>query len=203
VSCVYSYIVANQLDSLTPFVALRLLHLSPENNADPDEPSVMASIFTEACMQIGFILATMTCLKPLLRPFHSGYLITTADTNLSGYKTGIRGRKGSEYLMLSAVKDNASTKPATTATTVSVADPPDDANTQPAPPSKAFIPERRGSHRSPVVRHERLNGSTDSEQMFISKTQTWTVEYEGRSRSERATAAPSASCSSDEGHEHS
>lgn len=198
-SCVCLRIVANQLDSITPFVVLRLQNLSPESNTDQDEPRVMASIFTEACMQIGFILATVTCLKPLLRPFHSGYIITTADANLSGYKTGIRGRKGSEYLMLSAVKDTSSNKPATT---VSVADSSDNTNAQPAPPAKAFIPERHGSHRSPVVRHERMNGSTDSEQMFISKTQTWTVEYERRARSERAGVS-STRCSSDEGHGNS
>lgn len=197
-SCVSRVLSLISFDRLTPFVALRLQYLSPENNPDRDEPTVMASIFTEACMQIGFILATVTCLKPLLRPFHSGYLITTADTNLSGYKTGIRGRKGSEYLMLSAVKNSSTNKPAAT---VSVAEPPSNANAQPAIPSKAYVPDRHESHRGAVERHERSNGSMDSEQMFISKTQTWTVEYEGRSRSDRG-ATSSARCSSDEDHEN-
>lgn len=191
---------ADLKDSLAPLVALRLMYLSPGRNTDRDEPRVMASLFTEACMQIGFILATLTCLRSILRPFHSGFLITTADTNTSGYKTGVRGRKGSEYLMLSAIKDSAagSKKPAIHA---SVQDPPSNAINTPAPPPKAFIPEPYGTQQSGFVGPGVSNSSRDSQQMFISKTQTWTVEYEESTRGSRAATSTSR-CSSDEDHEH-
>lgn len=181
-------------------MALRLLHLSPERNTDRDVPRILASVFTEACMQIGFILATLTCLRSILRPFHSGFLITTVDTSTSGYKTGVRGRKGSEYLMLSAVKDSGSTKPAGQASVVDQSgSAPAHANGPPAQPPKAFIPDPYGTHQSAIVGHGGSNGSRDSQQMFINKTQTWTVEYE---ESTRGRATSMARCSSDEGHEH-
>lgn len=172
---------------------------------------LMASIFTEASMQIAFILVSLTCLKPFLRPFHSGHLITTADANtkLSGYKTthrgGGRSYKSSDYVMLSTTKDKDAasstrasghktySRPAVAVTAAEApTSAPIGAQNQPASPPRALVPNsrgNRGSYHGTVMRQERLKGSSDSEQMFISKTQTWTVEYEDRhSQSRRGVA---------------
>ena len=148
----------------------------------------MASIFTEACMHLAFILVSMTCLKPFLRPFHSGHLITTADTKISGYKTGRRSHKSSDYVMLSTTKDTSISKPAVT---VTASEPPrrTAGDAKPAPPPRAFAPDSHGAYRSTVVRQGRQDGSSPSEHMFISKTQTWTVEYEDKSRRDRRAVA--------------
>lgn len=147
----------------------------------------MIGVFTEACMHIGLMLTTVTSLKPFLRPFHEGHVITAADSKLSGYKSGPRGHKSSQYLMLSTAKDTSVSKPAVT---VSLASPRGAADGPPAQLPKAFVPDSHGAHRSMVdVPQEPQFDNSDSERMFISKTQTWTVEYEDRSRGRGASGS--------------
>jgi hypothetical protein len=38
-------------------------------------PSAVEDIFIQLVMQIGLMLTTMTCLKPMLHLFHAGYFV--------------------------------------------------------------------------------------------------------------------------------
>ena len=51
------------------------------------------------------MLASVTCLKPFLRPFHSGYFVSTAPSNgISGYTTGPKNSRADAYYELSAAR---------------------------------------------------------------------------------------------------
>ena len=64
-------------NSLIPIVVGRIYLLSPTNNENPNFSSIMVNILTEGAMFYSLIAECMTCLKPFLRAFHSGYGFST------------------------------------------------------------------------------------------------------------------------------
>ena len=90
-----------------PIIALRVWHLSPYKNADPTLPGLTSSIFTEAAMEGALILASITCLKPFLRPFHSGYFVGTANSTAPAiFGTAVKSAP-TTYYELSAARSTA------------------------------------------------------------------------------------------------
>ncbi|KAK0301950.1 hypothetical protein LTR29_015541 [Friedmanniomyces endolithicus] len=69
---------------VAPVIALRLWQLSPPVTADPNTPPLNADILTEGALELAFMLASITCLKPVMKPFHSGYVISTAHVSGGG-----------------------------------------------------------------------------------------------------------------------
>ncbi len=70
---------------LVPVVAGRLFFLSPSNvDARSVHAITISYIFTEAAMQYSLMSECMTCLKPFLQPFHSGYGVS------QNYSTDLR-----------------------------------------------------------------------------------------------------------------
>ena len=64
--CLISY-------SLIPIVTARLYFISVAHKHQSTSASIMAQIFTEMAMQYSLMAECMSCLKPFLQPFHSGY----------------------------------------------------------------------------------------------------------------------------------
>jgi hypothetical protein len=56
-------------------------------------------------MQIGLILTTMTCLKPVSRPFHAGYFVRHTEVDGSGQRTMLKAISGGAYYLYSGLKD--------------------------------------------------------------------------------------------------
>ena len=164
-------------------MAFRLYHLSGYEASDPDQPSLTAGILTEACMDTAFILASVTCLRPFLRPFHRGYFLSTAGTKGSGYKSSVTGSHGNAYYMLSAAREAPDDQtPRQKTTTHDGVDEEEGAgHHQLASVPKAVISPARGvrvSHCQTETPEERAHGGSDGRRMTISKTKSWTVEYE-------------------------
>ncbi|KAK3062659.1 hypothetical protein LTR53_019262, partial [Teratosphaeriaceae sp. CCFEE 6253] len=87
-----------------PVIALRLWQLSPSADPNPDHPRIYAYILTEGAMELAFILASITCLKPVMKPFHSGYVVSTAPQ--SGYTSAAKVSHRDAYMELSAAKSS-------------------------------------------------------------------------------------------------
>ncbi|KAK4556125.1 hypothetical protein LTR86_006822 [Recurvomyces mirabilis] len=101
---------------VAPVIAIRLWLLSPSSNPTPNNPNVPASVFTQATLQLTFVLASITCLKPFLRPFHSGYAVSAAPSggynatfNTGGYSTGGKRSRNDPYVDLSTAGKSAAT----------------------------------------------------------------------------------------------
>ena len=92
------------LRRVLPIIALRIWHLSPLKNPDPTLPDLTSSIFTEAAMDGALILASITCLKPFLRPFHSGYFVGTANSSAPAIFGTAAKSAGATYYELSAAR---------------------------------------------------------------------------------------------------
>lgn len=175
---------AEVLYRLIPIVALRLWYLSPSKNTDPNNPAITAGIYTEVALECAFMLSNITCLKPFLRPFHSGYFVSTVDNkNSGGYLTTKDSvSRGDAYYMISTARSATDNKdgPIVQGERESVS-PEKQSNVERNARAPAFRPDH-SSHRATV-----LSGDDDqiapveregSEDMIISKTQAWTVSYE-------------------------
>ena len=121
-------------------------------------------------LDLTFILASVTCLKPFVRPFHSGYVVST--TPASGYASTSKNLHRDAYVELSAVKSAAGNE------------------------DGAIIQTRRGRdsrgykksavvYRPDQVDQEATVSSANegqpyskSHDMSISRTQAWPVSYE-------------------------
>ncbi|KAK5151498.1 hypothetical protein LTS14_009342 [Recurvomyces mirabilis] len=76
---------------ILPVVAARLAQLQPSTNGTPPKFNTAATLLTEAELELIFVLASVTCLKPLFQPFHPGFF-ATANPNLA--VTGYTNRPG-------------------------------------------------------------------------------------------------------------
>ncbi|KAK5702463.1 hypothetical protein LTR17_022296 [Elasticomyces elasticus] len=85
-----------------PIIALRLWKLLPGQNTDTTMPSIAAEILTEVAMETALNLASVTCVKPFLRPFQEGgYISTTTPNAPASYGiTGASRSRSEAYLML-------------------------------------------------------------------------------------------------------
>ena len=123
------------------------------------------------------MLASATSLKPFLRPFHTGYVFSTADVKGSGYSTAGTNSRGNAYYMLSTAKfttdnDGGVVQTKKDEEVEGHADQEDVARLPTSLPRA-----HRAGHPSQRIK-TREHGRTDSEQMIISKTEEWTVTYE-------------------------
>ncbi|KAK3673378.1 hypothetical protein LTR78_006611 [Recurvomyces mirabilis] len=84
-------IIMLSLPSILPVVAARLAQLQPSTNGTPPKFNTAATLLTEAELELIFVLASVTCLKPLFQPFHPGFF-ATANPNLA--VTGYTNRPG-------------------------------------------------------------------------------------------------------------
>lgn len=186
-------LVAKLTCRLIPVVGVRLWFLSPSKNIDPNHPVITAGVYTEAALELAFMLSNITCLKPFLRPFHSGYFVSTIDTKNSGYPTTKDSTsRGDTYYMISRAKSTADNKDGSMVQDsevdgISSQTWSDTERTGKAP---AFRPDRT-SHRVTVLSNNDGQVVTrdreGSEDMIISKTQAWTVSYEDDQRKNSAS----------------
>lgn len=155
----------------------------------------MASIFTEIALEAAFMLSNITCLKPFLRPFHSGYFVSTVDAKSSGYKnTKDSSSRGDTYYMISRARSTNGNKDDVAAHGALESMSQDNqSDIEGSARGPAFRPDHT-SHRATV-----LSGSGElvpridregSEDMIISKTQAWTVSYEDDQRKSPAEPVP-------------
>lgn len=158
---------------IVPFVALRLVHLSPSKTLDTSRPRLIAGIFTEIVMNFSFILSSITCAKPFLKPFHSGYFIGTSNQkSFHGNAKSDSKSNGNSYRILDAT------------TSQSVNDrsiQQDDRvvhNADSYGDKGLFRPEPISHHvavSSKAGRHQ----PSPSDHMAIAQTKSWAVSYEG------------------------
>lgn len=138
-------------------------------------------------MDLAFMLASITCLKPFMRPFHSGYSVST--TKGATYNTTGKASRSDAYLMLSAARSvgGAKDKPAVRVTSQGDHQAP---LQQPARLPPVFRPDHV-DHRTTIMSADRERHSDEnSEQMIISKTQAWDVSYDDE-RSRGSVGRPS------------
>ena len=129
-------------------------------------------------MQITFMLASITCLKPFLRPFRSGYFASSEPHY--GYKSDNSATKPSRhdaYLDLSTARSAGYGKDGTIVLTTMDSD---GSGTVKAQHDKASLVTRPD-----VVDHEAIASFADGQQqasgqpkkMSISRTQTYSISY--------------------------
>lgn len=178
---------------MAPVIALRLYFLAPttSNNPNPDLPALTAAVFTSAVMNFTLILASVTCLKPFLRPFDGGFLITSMHSHVPAFGAAPI-TKGSAYYELSATQRSALTTQQEKmmrsgdrkhrSVTVSARGVDEDydggfVQVQAKPP---LALRRDRVEQRATVGHDSVRPSMerDGEQMLISKTQAWTVSFE-------------------------
>ncbi|KAK2871601.1 hypothetical protein FQN49_003017 [Arthroderma sp. PD_2] len=84
----------NSTPSLIPLIAMRLYYLSPGMNFDPTLTSIVPHILMEAAMDYGLAATSVTSLKPLLKPFHTGAIVNNVGSGESGAysQTHLRGQ---------------------------------------------------------------------------------------------------------------
>jgi hypothetical protein len=75
---------ANSRCRLIPILAARLFFLSPDENYDPTLTSIIPHILTEAAMDYALVSTSITCLKPFLKPFHTGGVVNRVGGAGSG-----------------------------------------------------------------------------------------------------------------------
>ena len=169
-----------------PVVAFRLWALSSGKNTNAELPSLTANIFTEATMDLAFMLASITCLKPFLRPFQTGYFISTAHSNgVSGFNTAVKGSRGDAYYELSAARSRADKEMdikdaiAINSNRVDLDDDRDDQDLiqSHARPEQAFRPDRV-DHRATAFSVGPGYGRSESEGTKIFKTRDIVVSYD-------------------------
>ncbi|KAK6442707.1 hypothetical protein LTR95_001066 [Oleoguttula sp. CCFEE 5521] len=161
---------------VVPLVVLRLWNLSPRRNTDPDSPSKTAMLFTEAALQAAFILASITCLKPFLRPFHSGYFVSKAGSNPApmGFGTGPKSSRATYYELSAARSQGGKDEKHVIVQQRSVGS--EDEQDLIHKPDMALRPDRV-NHRASVGQGlKRPSGMEDD--MHISKTQAFSVRYD-------------------------
>ncbi|KAK5046180.1 hypothetical protein LTR84_008637 [Exophiala bonariae] len=160
---------------LVPLVALRLVHLRPSETTDVPRPRLIAGIFTEIVMSFSFILSSITCAKPFLKPFHSGYFIGTSNQkSFHGNAKSDSNSNGNSYRMLSATTSKSL---AVKNRSVQQEERPN-GNINPHGDKSLFRPEPV-SHHAAVSSQAAKHQPRTSDQMEISQTKTWAVSYEG------------------------
>jgi hypothetical protein len=122
-----------------------------------------------ACM-----LASITCLKPFLRPFHGGYFVSTVNSTsgLTGYATGPTKNSKAAYYELSAARK--SEKATVTVQSRALEEEGDEEDLIHKPQQLALRPDRFENRASVGAGLRRR----DDEDLGISKTQAFTVSYD-------------------------
>jgi hypothetical protein len=167
------HIVTDEL-RIVPFIIFRLHYLAP----DPDNlqrPSTEEGIFTELVMEIGLILTTVTCLKPVLRPFHAGYFVRHTEVDGSGQRSGLKAISRDTYYLHSGLKDTRKSKRSALSATSAIEQ--DEAEVRFATAPQPFVPPTQGEYRA-TIEPEANSLSSVPDDHNISKTQTFAVEYE-------------------------
>lgn len=151
----------------------RLYNLSPERNIDPSSPGITSMLFTEGVLEAAFILASVTCLKPFLRPFHSGYFPSNAGSNAvpMGFGTGPKSSR-STYYELSASRSQVAKDEKRITVEVKCEDEQDLLRR----PELALRPDHVVHRASVGAGVKRRSGGGDD--MHISKTQAFSVRYD-------------------------
>lgn len=194
---------------LIPLVAVRLFYLSPSQNPDPTFTSILASILTEAVLDFCLISASLTSLRPFLRPFHSGYIVDSVGAPGSGLRSGIRTRSHDVYYTLSAVKATNDDGAGPTIKTIrrlplgSKASPHGITHPEPVKPNlpHSFDPDlgeqqvvisAQGRQCSTKGRQDDIESvdSAGSDQMIIRKTRNWSIRYEVDHQPQRDASHP-------------
>ncbi|KAK5121205.1 hypothetical protein LTR85_005689 [Meristemomyces frigidus] len=87
-----------------PVVVCRLWALSPKAK-DASTPDIATAVLAEAEMCLALILASATCLKPFLQPFHPGWFAAnnTTATGLTGNHSANTTKQSNPYYELSGV----------------------------------------------------------------------------------------------------
>lgn len=141
----------------------------------------MAGIFTETALGFAFMSASVTCLKPFLRPFHSGYFVSTDG---SGVPVTGKGSQADTYYMLSRSKSRHDKDELRARST-------DDHGTLTSPLYLQHTPRSQpkfrpdlSSHRATIMSQEREH---DGDEKTISMTQEWNVTYEEDQQLHKAT----------------
>lgn len=148
----------------------------------------MASTFTELVLAFAFMSASVTCLKPFLRPFSSGHFIATDG---SGIPITGKSSRGDAYYMLSKNKskgDKVSTVRSMDGQETQSSSPQSDHSSKGQP---KFRPDL-SSHRATVMSQECEHSGSGPNEMVISMTQEWDVTYEEDHRLENSVARNSA-----------
>ncbi|KAK3671127.1 hypothetical protein LTR78_008928 [Recurvomyces mirabilis] len=85
-----------------PVVVFRLFKLSPAQNTDPNLPNITVDVLLAVVMDTALNLASVTCLRPFLRPFQeSGYIVSSSLSASGKYGiTGANRTRTEAYLML-------------------------------------------------------------------------------------------------------
>jgi hypothetical protein len=89
---------------LAPILAVRLWLLSPGQNDDPTETSILPGVLTEAALEYAIIATSITALKPFLRPFHTGAIVNSVGGAGSGLMYGSAAYKGQGVYIRSGSK---------------------------------------------------------------------------------------------------
>ncbi|TKA68967.1 hypothetical protein B0A55_06608 [Friedmanniomyces simplex] len=159
---------------VAPVIALRLWQLAPSAVKNPDEPRLNAYILTEGALELAFILASITCLKPVMKPFHSGYTVSNAPA--SNYITTVKKSNRDAYLELSAARSAADNKDGTIIVTRR------DRGSHGIDhgyTKSAHIPRPdQVDHEATVSFANEGQPHPDSHDMSISRTQAWTISYD-------------------------
>ena len=99
-----------------PVIAIRLWILAPSSNKNHAIPNIPANISTQATLQLTFVPASITCLKPSLCPFQLGYAVGAAPSggynaafNTGGYSTAAKRTRNDAYVDLSTAKSATTT----------------------------------------------------------------------------------------------
>lgn len=185
---IFSYLPSSSYnltrDRLIPIIAIRLFYLSPSENFDPTFTSILPNIFTEASLEYCLISASVTCLKPFLRPFHSGAVVSTIISADSDLRSGIRTRTLELYMLSpNSATDQNGTVRTTTKRSCGPLFGSKDGKTAP-PIQTLFQPNQLEGHTvnsawSDAHRDDIESMKTvSSDEMIIRTTKNWSIQYE-------------------------
>ncbi|EFQ97713.1 hypothetical protein MGYG_00753 [Nannizzia gypsea CBS 118893] len=87
---------------ILPILSMRLSYLSPEKNYNPTFTSIVPHILMEAALNYALASTSLTSLKPLLKPFHTGAIANRIRCENSGIYSGAR-LEGQGIYMLTPV----------------------------------------------------------------------------------------------------
>ncbi|KAK3066098.1 hypothetical protein LTR53_017684 [Teratosphaeriaceae sp. CCFEE 6253] len=188
-----------------PIIACRLWALAPKPE-DAERADIGAAVLTEAQMCFALILASATCLKPFLQPFHPGWFVAkTGVTGLTGNSSGQNTKRANTYYELSGarsaggVMSSKDRKNRTITSVTSASDARgDDASDEAGlitPYDKAHLqhgalrPDRAEHHAgafAPATAVMDMRGAPDARRWpdsredthHISKAQSWSVTYD-------------------------
>lgn len=166
----WSQTCSNSQFSVSPVVGLRLYNLAPSQNLEHDKPSIQAQVFTQIAMDGAFLLASITCLKPFLRPFYSDYSAQVgADAQAyTVYDRKINRSRGEAYHELnhSRSKDGSNGKRSVIRSR----------HTDDGQPPLSLRPDK--CEYEATAHADPRSKATGDENMLISKTQAWSVSYD-------------------------